>query len=113
MGYGAAANTHATYRTINHRHLDGFVNWAMKDFPDAGLNPVECEDGRWFVEVDHGTRFNGIAGVSCPNVAPYVEPQFHASEQAALSFALACIKLAHPELVDRDLDECFIEYERD
>ena len=113
MGYEAPADTHAMYRTISHRHLDSFVYWVMKDFPDAGLNLVECEDGRWFVEVDHGSRFDGMAGVSRPNVAPYAEPQFHASEEAALSFALSCIKQGYPELRDNDLARCFTEYERD
>ena len=113
MGSGTAANTHAIYRTISHRHLDGFVNWVMKEFPDAGLNLVECEDGRWFVEVDHGIRYDGLAGLSRPNVEPYVAPHFHSSEQAALSFALACIKQAHPELADRDLPALFAEYDRD
>lgn len=113
MGYETAVNTHAMYRTISHVHLDSLVNWAMKDYPDAGLNLVECEDGRWFVEVDHGSRYNGMAGVSCPNVAPYIEPQFHADEKAARVFAIACIKQAHPELADRDLQVWFDEYDLD
>jgi len=112
MGIGTAANTHAMYRTINHVHLDVLVNWALNEFPDAGLNLVECDDGRWFVEVDHGIRFNGMQGVSCPNVAPYVEPQFHADEKAARVFAIACIKNAYPELAKRDLHEWFADYDR-
>lgn len=113
MGIGTAANTHAMYRTISHVHLDSLVNWALKDFPDAGLNLVECEDGRWFVEVDHGVLYDGMAGVSCPNVSPYVAPQFHVDEKAARVFAIECIKKAHPELVNRDLQPWFDEYDSD
>ncbi|MGH8376795.1 MAG: hypothetical protein ACRER6_16210, partial [Pseudomonas sp.] len=71
MGISTAANTHALYRTVGHHHLDSLVYWATGDFPDAGLNLVECEDGRWFVEVDHGIKFDGTAGLSSPNIAPY------------------------------------------
>lgn len=104
------ANTHAMYRTISHDHLDTFVNWVLGEFPDAGLMLVECQDGRWFVEVDHGIRFDGMPGVSCPNATPYVEPTFFGDESAATAFALECIKQAHPELANRDLRKCYDDY---
>jgi hypothetical protein len=110
MGYGVAANTHAMYRTVGHTHLDSFVNWVLGDFPDAGLNLVECADGRWFVEVDHGIRFDGMPGVSRPNVAPYVEPVFYVDEAAAMVFALDCIKKAYPALANCDLHKCAADY---
>ncbi|MBF6649142.1 hypothetical protein [Methylobacter sp. BlB1] len=52
--YSVAVNTHAMYRTVSYTHLDTFVDWVLGEFPDAGLNLIECADGRWFVEVDHG-----------------------------------------------------------
>lgn len=113
MGIGAVANTHAMYQTIGHQHLDSLVYWATGEFPDAGLNLVECQDGRWFVEVDHGNRFNQIDGISRPNIAPYVEPQFFGSEQEARVFAIACIKQAHTEVGNKNLQEWFDDYDRD
>lgn len=113
MGTGTAANTHAMYQTIGHQHLDSLVHWASGEFPDAGLNLVECQDGRWFVEVDHGSRFNHIDGISRPNVSPYVEPRFFGSEHEVREFAIACIKQAHPEVAGKNLQEWFDEYDRD
>lgn len=57
-------NTHDLYKTISHEHLDGLVSWAIGEFPNAGLSLVECSDGQWFVEVDHGSAFDHLAGVS-------------------------------------------------
>ncbi|MDR9836925.1 MULTISPECIES: hypothetical protein [Herbaspirillum] len=94
MGIGTAINTHAMYGTIGHQHLDALVYWATGDFPDAGLNLVECRDGRWFVEVDHGDRYNSMEGISKPNLSPYVQPQFflrsrmHVNLQSAASSRL-------------------------
>ena len=113
MGIGTAANTHAMYQTIGHQRLDALVYWASGDFPDAGLNLVECQDGRWFVEVDHGSRFNHILGISKPNVAPYVEPKFFDSEQEVREFAIVCIKQAHPEVADKNLQQWFDDYDED
>lgn len=113
MGIETVANTHAMYQTIGHQHLDSLVYWATGKFPDAGLNLVECRDGRWFVEVDYGVQFDGIEGISRPNVAPYVEPRFFSTEQAVRDFAIACIKQAHPEVADKNLQEWFDEYDRD
>lgn len=110
MGHRVTADTRATYRTIGHIHLDSFVCWVLGEFPDAGLNLVECTDGKWFVEVDHGRRFDGMPGVSCPNVAPYLEPLFHADEASAMTFALECIKKVHPALANRDLHKCAADY---
>jgi len=107
MGIGSAANTHAMYETINHEHLDGLVFWASGEFPDAGLNLVECADGRWFVEVDHGVAFDHIVGVSKPNVAPFIEPAFFHSEVEAREFAFTCIKEVYPELSNKDLSEYY------
>lgn len=107
MDTGTRANTHAMYGTVNHEHLDGLVFWASGEFPDAGLNLVECADGRWFVEVDHGSAFDRIAGVSKPNVVPFLEPAFFASEVVARDFAFACIKEVYPELADKNLSEYY------
>lgn len=109
MGTGIAANTHRMYDTIGHEHLDSLVNWATGDFPNAGLSVVECADGRWFVEVDHGSAFDTLEGVSRPNVAPYAEPRFFGDEDAAKDFALECIKTIYPVLRDRDLREYWAE----
>ena len=113
MGIGTVANTHTMYRTIGHQHLDSLVYWASGDFPDAGLNLVECQDGRWFVEVDHGCRFDGIDGISRPNMIPYVEPRFFDSEQEVREFAIACLKQAHPEIASKNLQEWFDDYDKD
>jgi hypothetical protein len=107
MGIGSAANTHSMYKTIHHEHMDGLVYWARGEFPDAGLNLVECADGRWFVEVDHGTDFDGVDGVSKPNVAPFVQPRFFIAEIDAREFAYSCIKMVYPDLKDKDLSEYY------
>jgi len=113
MGYGVYTDTHAMYRTVGHVHLDTFVYSVLGDFPDAGLNLIECADGRWFVEVDGGggdTRFDHMHGVSCPNVGPYVEPLFYADKTSAMMFALECIKTAYPELANLDLQKFAVAY---
>ncbi|CAK7035674.1 MAG: hypothetical protein BACC_04479 [Bacteroides sp.] len=113
MSDGVAVNTHSMYRTVRHIHLDSFVYWVLGEFPDEGLNLVECQDGRWFVEVDSGsgsTRFDRMPGVSCPNVSPFVEPVFHADEASAMTFALECIRKAYPTLSNRDLHRCAADY---
>ncbi|WP_413460698.1 hypothetical protein [Herbaspirillum huttiense] len=112
MGIGTAANTHAMYGTIEHQHLDALVCWATGDFPDAGLNLVGCRDGRWFVEVDHGDRYDSMEGISKPNLSPYVQPRFFSSEQAAREFAISCIKRAHPEAALKNLQDWFDDYDK-
>jgi hypothetical protein len=107
MGAGTAANTHVMFNTVGHQHLDSLVYWATGDFPGEGLNLVECADGRWFVEVDHGEGFNAFEGVSRPNVAPYAEPRFFADEMGARAFAIECIQKRYPDLQKRDLNEWF------
>lgn len=111
MGIGTAANTHRMYDTVGHEHLDGLVNWAIGEFPDTGLLLIECRDGRWFVEVEYGDDYDAIAGVSKPNVAPYVEPQFFSSEDDARQFAFTCIKQVYPTLAGRDLAEYYDDEE--
>lgn len=109
MGSGKVVNTHDLYKTVNHEHLDGLVCWANNgDYPSSGLNLVECESGCWFVEVDHGTDFDNIDGVSKPDIAPFVEPIFFDDEETARNFAYSCIKTIHPELKDRDLNEYYV-----
>lgn len=107
MNNTSPINTHSLYNTISHEHLDGLVSWAMGEFPDAGLNLVECADGRWFVEVDHGRIFDHLAGVSRPSVTPYTEPVFFQSETKAQAFAFACIKQVYPALATKDLSEYY------
>lgn len=107
MSNSEAVDTHKLYDTINHEHLDSLVSWATGEFPDAGLNLVECADGRWFVEVDHGRAFDNIAGVSRPILAPYTAPAFFQSEAEAQEFALTCIKQVYPDLANKDLSEYF------
>lgn len=111
MGIGNAANTHLMYETIRHEHLDGLVNWARGEFPDAGLSLVGCADGRWFVEVDHGTDFDGLDGVSKPNISPFVPPQFFVTMLEAREFAYSCIKTIYPDLKDKDLSEYYSDDE--
>ncbi|UWE19383.1 hypothetical protein [Herbaspirillum huttiense] len=104
-------NTHLIYQTIDHQHLDVLVNWAIGNYPDAGINLVECKDGRWFVEVDFGTKFDGIQGVSRPKVLPFAEPRFWGTEQEARDFAIACIKQAYPETAAINLQQWFDNYD--
>ncbi|MFM0265488.1 hypothetical protein [Paraburkholderia sediminicola] len=105
MGTGTAANTHLMYDTNAHEHLDGVIQWATKKgYPYSSLNLVGCRDGRWFVEVDFGSDFNAIEGISRPNIAPYVEPRFFGDDDAAREFAFAAVRQVHPELADVDLD---------
>ncbi|BCR26233.1 hypothetical protein [Aquipseudomonas alcaligenes] len=100
-------NTHDLYNTISHEHLDGLVSKAIGEFPAAGLNLLECADGRWFVEVDYGSAFDHLAGVSRPTITPYTEPVFFQSEAEALRFAYTCIKQVYPELENKDLSEYY------
>jgi hypothetical protein len=109
MDMGKFANTHLLYSTIGHEHLDGLVSWARQDYPDSALMLVECEDGRWFIEVEFGSQYNGIEGVSRPDVGPYTPPNFYASEDEALAFAIGCIKQIHPELASRNLLEYYAD----
>ncbi|EMH0369338.1 hypothetical protein RO273_000978 [Pseudomonas aeruginosa] len=101
-------NTHDLYKTISHEHLDGLVSWAIGEFPNAGLSLVECSDGQWFVEVDHGSAFDHLAGESRPTVAPYTEPVFFQSEAEAQGFAFTCIKQVYPELENKNLSEYYL-----
>ncbi|WGE31094.1 hypothetical protein PHA77_19120 (plasmid) [Edwardsiella tarda] len=71
---------------------------------------VECQDGRWFVEIEHSIRFDGMPGVSCPNVISYVEPNFFDDENAAIAFALDCIKKSHTELANHNLLKSYDDY---
>ncbi|MCG9657616.1 hypothetical protein [Vibrio mediterranei] len=111
MGSGKAVNTHVVYQTIHHEHLDSLVYWALNgdDFPSSGLNLVECESGKWFVEVDHGTEFDNLEGISKPDVSPFVEPTFFSSEEAARVFAYDCIKTVYPNLKGKNLDDYYDE----
>lgn len=111
MGIREALNTHTLYKTVNHEHLDSLVNWAMNDFPDSGINLVECQDGRWFVEVDHGEAFNQIEGISKPDIQPYREPRFFSSEDGARQFAYTCLRHVYPDLEGVDLDAYYSDDE--
>lgn len=106
-------NTHRLYHTVAHIHLDTFVNWITRSFPDAGLLLVECQDGRWFVEAEHGPQDRMLPGVSCPTITPFVEPQMFPDQAGALELAFACLKHLHPELASRDLPALYAEYDRD
>lgn len=110
MNYGDVTGTHTLYKTVHHIHLDSVMCLVLGEYPDASLNLVECADTRWFVEVDHGERFNGMQGVSCPHVTPYIPPVFHSNQESALNFALECIKKAYPAIGTRDLHTRAAEY---
>lgn len=109
MSGALITDTHQLYNTVDHEHLDCLVYWARKpaDFPEDGLLLVECADGRWFVEVEFGNRFDQINGICKPALTPFAEPAFFASQDLALQFAYACLKQAYPELEGRDLSEYF------
>ncbi|WGK63446.1 hypothetical protein QAO71_16885 (plasmid) [Halopseudomonas sp. SMJS2] len=107
MDNSAPVDTHSLYNTISHEHLDGLVSWARGEFPNAGLSLVECADGRWFVEVDHGHAYDHLAGVSRPSITPYIEPIFFQSEAEAQEFAFICIKQVYPELKTKELSEYY------
>ncbi len=111
MVSGAAPNTHELYKTIYHEHLDSLVYWALGDFPDSGINLVECEDGRWFVKVDHGDDYDHIEGIARPNVSPSTEPFFCPTEEEARKFAYECIRRVHPSLDGVDLNANYSEVE--
>lgn len=85
-------NTHLKFHTISHEHLDDLVNWSTGEYPDSGLNLVECEDGRWFIEQDYGHAFDSFIGISKPKSEPYLEPNFYLSRDDALIIALDLIK---------------------
>lgn len=87
--------------------MDCVVGWARGEYPDSGLLLVECMVGRWFVEVEFGDDFNHLAGVSKPDMAPYVPPEFFDDELAARDFAFRCMKAIYPDIADKNLAECF------
>lgn len=93
-------SVHGKYQTIGHEHLEYLVNWATGEYPKSGLCLVECQDGRWFLEVDFGDAFDNVDGVANPK-APDKEPKFFNSETDAQSFAINVLQLAHPELLER------------
>lgn len=97
------------YDAVSHEHLDSLVYWATGEFPDASLCLVECADGRWFIEVDHGVAFDHIQGVSRPKVTPFIEPAFFSSGVYAREFAFTCIKGVYPIQSDKDLSDYFAE----
>jgi hypothetical protein len=97
-----AVDTHALFKTVACEHLDVLVYWATGEFPDSGLLLVQCQDGRWYVEVEYGSAFDGVVGLSFPFVLPYTAPTFFDSEMRARDFALQCLSSALPELLGRD-----------
>ncbi|MDN7901475.1 hypothetical protein E2P84_41310 [Burkholderia cepacia] len=104
------ANTHAMFDTNAHEHLDGLIQWATKKgYPDSSLNLVGCRDGRWFIEVDFGRKFDGIEGISKPYQTPYVTPTFFPNDDDARAFAYKAIKRVHPEVIGVNLDEYWDE----
>lgn len=100
-------NTHIKYNTIGHEHLDDLVSWVTGEYPDSGLALVECSDGRWFVEVDHGHDFDSLLGISKPKCRPYLEPIFYPSRSDALEFALTLINKVYPNLDKTKISEYF------
>lgn len=108
MDKGQKTNTHALFDTNDHEHLDGVIQWATKKgYPNSSLNLVGCRDGRWFVEVDFGSAFDSINGISKPYASPYVEPIFFTSEDAARAFAFEAIKKIHPEVAGLNLEDYY------
>lgn len=100
---------HQRFRTIYHEHLDSLVFWASGNIPDSGLNLVKCEDGRWFVKVDHGDDYDGIDGIFRPNLSEFTEPHFHDDELSARAFAYNCIRKFHVDLKAFDFDAYYLE----
>lgn len=98
-----ASDTHALFNTVACEHLDTLVYWATGEFPDSGLLLVQCQDERWFVEVEFGHGFDGMAGLSFPFVLPYDSPTFFKSEGDARDYAMQCLYSRHPKLLGRDL----------
>lgn len=113
MSTAEKLNSHALYGTVGHLHLDSLTHWATGEYPDSGLMLVECADGRWFVEVDFGDRFDAMEGVSRPYITPDVAPVFFKDETAARNFSMECLKLGHPDLKERNLQPWFDEYDLD
>ena len=98
------------FTPVNHTHLDSFIYWVVGEFPDAGINLVECADGNWFIAADHGTRFNDMRDVFVKDREQQPTPSFFPSEDAALSSAFSCIQLAFPVLESRDMKALYNEY---
>lgn len=110
MDQNRKTNTHALFDTNDHEHLDGVIQWATKkEYPDSSLNLVGCRDGRWFVEVEFGSAFDAIKGLSKPHIRPYEEPKFFTDDDAARAFAFEAIKQIHPEVADLNLDDYYDE----
>lgn len=54
-------NSHAYFRTINHRHISDYSGKVTCD-----LMMVECEDGRWYIEDNWGGDAQGSPDVFNP-----------------------------------------------
>lgn len=100
-------NTHLKYKTESHEHLNALVTWALGEYPNSGLLLIGCEDGRFFIELEHGEDYNDIDEISKPFVVPYIEPKFFNIESEALDFAIMIIKKIHPSLKDFDLKKYY------
>lgn len=99
----ALRNTYVTREIISSEQLDSVALWASNEYPDAGLILIGCKDGRWFVEVEFGNRFDGIIGLSRPALTPYSQPVFFSGRTEALDYALSCMKAVYPELAGINL----------
>lgn len=103
-------NTSSVSAPVNHTHLDSFIYWLIGEFPDAGINLVECADGTWFIAADHGTRFNEMSTVFVKDNEKASDLTLFTSEESALSSAFSCIKKAFPQLESKDLTLLYEEY---
>lgn len=87
-------DTRTLYDKKEHTHLDFFIDG---EYPESGLLLIKCFDGRCFIEVDFGRKYNEIAGISKPEIKPYQEPQFFDDVGTAARFAFDAIIQVYPE----------------
>lgn len=97
------------HEAIWHDHLDSLISWATGEWPDDSINIVALKDGRFFVVVDYGDRYDCFEEIFRHDLIPYRAPRFFDSEQSVREFAVSCIKQVHPQLKDKDLLEFFGE----
>lgn len=84
--------------------------WATGEFPTSGLILVECANGKWFVEIDHGHDYDDVAGVSKPRIEPYVTPEFFDNQEMAKDFAISVLKSKYSVLSScRNLNDWFVD----
>ena len=89
-----APTTHEIHDTVGHSHLDAITH------EGGGLLIVECRDGRFYLEVDHGD-FPNSPGLVQKSIDSKTEPTFYEDENTAGAAALEIMRRAYPNIPEK------------